>query len=444
MKIRTLLFLLCILTLVSCSQKPAEIEQKDIQTIAVEFVEFVNDGDYKNVSELLDSTMTEVFGEELMNSSWENVKVRFGEFGELVEMRTETVDGYEIVFLIYDFSKCKVEVKVVFDSEKKVAGFFAYPLQGSYLKPLPAYIDTLSFDEKSVNIGEGEWILPGTYTTPKNSENFPVLILVHGSGPNDRDATLGPNKFFRDLSWGLATAGIAVLRYDKRTFVYPQKINDDVTLEHETIEDAISAAEYLIENEGVDSSAIFIAGHSLGGMAIPAIASKTPYIGGFIIMAGNTRGLAELTREQLIYIFNLDSFTMEESLFLDTLNLKMVNLNKISEDTLISNEDLPFGIPQAYWLYLKNYNQIAEAKKIKKPVLIIQGERDYQVTMEDFMGWKNNLGHLNNFSFKSYPGLNHNFMDGEGQVTPDEYLIPNYVSQNVVSDIIGWIEKNHR
>lgn len=437
-------FVFLILSIIfSCSKKPVETETKDLQKLAIELVEFVDAGDYENASAMFDSAMTEVFHEEMMNQSWQVIEAKFGEIGELVESRTESVDGYDIVFLIYNFSNSKVEVKVVFDSEQKVAGFFAYPLEVSAIKPLPAYIDTSAFTEKLIEIGEGEWVLPGTYTIPKNTEKFPVVILVHGSGPNDRDETMGPNKPFRDIAWGLASAGIGVLRYDKRTYIYPEKViemYDELTLEDETIDDALSAVGYLLKNTWIDSSSIFIAGHSLGAMAIPAIASRVPNLGGFIIMAGNTRKLEELTLEQVNYIFGLDSFTKEESLYIDTLKAKIANIKMVSEDTVISPEDLPFGVSQVYWAYLENYDQLAEAGKIKKPVLVIQGERDYQVTMVDFAGWKSKLSHLGNFSFKSYPYLNHLFMEGEGRSTPEEYMIPNYVSGDVISDIIDWIK----
>ncbi|MBN1149823.1 DUF3887 domain-containing protein [candidate division WOR-3 bacterium] len=430
----------------SCSRSPQDEKPEDNQTLAVKFVELVDQEDYENAILMMDSAMNEVFGKEEMKQSWEVVKNSFGEIDELMESRIESIDDYEVVYLIYSFTRATVEVKVVFDSDHKIAGFFANPLEFSNSLPLPSYIDTTSFSEIEVEIGEGDWVLPGTYTVPRNTEEFPVVILVHGSGPNDRDETMGPNKPFRDMAWGLASAGIGVLRYDKRTKVYPEKmavLTNELTLDDETIEDVLSAVDFLVQKKGLDSSMIFIAGHSLGGMAIPRIGSYLPRVGGFIIMSGNSRKLEDISLEQFNYIFRLDSLTEEESLFIDTMRIKISNLEKISEDTTISPEDLPFHVSQAYWAYLKDYDQVAEAKEIQRPVLILQGERDYQVTMVDFMGWKSALETRESFTFKSYPYLNHLYISGEERSTPDEYMIPGYVSQEVIQDIIKWIEDNN-
>src|SRR5690606_33004513 len=140
----------------------------------------------------------------------------------------------------------------------------------------PSYADPARFSEREATVGSGTWALPGTLTLPKKEGKFPAVILVHGSGPNDRDETLGPNKPFRDLAHGLATRGIAVLRYDKRTLVHPKALASEVgaalTLREETIDDALAAAALLRTIPEVDASKIFVVGHSLGGTAIPRIA----------------------------------------------------------------------------------------------------------------------------------------------------------------------------
>ncbi len=88
----------------------------------------------------------------------------------------------------------------------------------------PDYAVAGAYTEREVTVGSGEWALPGTLTMPAGPGRFPAVVLVHGSGPNDRDETFGPNKTFKDLALGLASRGVAVLRYDKRTKVYGAKI----------------------------------------------------------------------------------------------------------------------------------------------------------------------------------------------------------------------------
>ncbi len=170
-----------------------------------------------------------------------------------------------------------------------------------------------------MEIKQGNGFLPGTLTIPKDNGPFPAIVLVHGSGPNDRDETIGPNKPFRDLAWGLASRGIAVLRYEKRTKVYGLKLSQDkklaasLTVNEETIDDAISAVGLLRTIDKIDSQKIFVLGHSLGGMMIPRIASRNPRVAGFIIMAGTTGKIEEAILEQTRYIFSLQGILTEEA-----------------------------------------------------------------------------------------------------------------------------------
>jgi hypothetical protein len=119
----------------------------------------------------------------------------------------------------------------------------------------PAYAVPSSFHEKNVTVGAGtEWALPATLTLPVGNGPFPAIVLVHGSGPNDRDETQGPNRPFQDLAWGLASQGIAVLRYDKRSRVHPGKLTAlaNLTVKDETIDDALAAVALLRETPEID------------------------------------------------------------------------------------------------------------------------------------------------------------------------------------------------
>ncbi|MBD2039612.1 hypothetical protein [Microcoleus sp. FACHB-672] len=74
-------------------------------------------------------------------------------------------------------------------------------------------------------------------------------------------------------------------------------------------------------------------------------------------------------------------------------------------------------------------------------MLILQKERDYQVTMEDFQGWQQALSSRQNVTFKSYPQLNHLFIEGMGKSVPAEYQNAGYVAEPVINDIAEWIKK---
>src|SRR5207302_9634236 len=109
----------------------------------------------------------------------------------------------------------------VFSPDKKVSGLQFKP---PFEYKAPAYVKKEAFNDSDVEDVSVEWAVPGTLSMPVGNGPFPAVVLVHGSGPNDRDETVGLNMPFRDLAWGLASRGIAVLRFDKRTRVHGAKM----------------------------------------------------------------------------------------------------------------------------------------------------------------------------------------------------------------------------
>jgi uncharacterized protein len=268
-------------------------------------------------------------------------------------------------------------------------------------------------------------------------------VLVHGSGPNDRDETLGPNKPFCDLAQGLASRGIAVLRYDKRTKVYAAKLAslaDTLTVKEEVIDDALAAVEVLRHIKGIDPQRVYVLGHSLGGMLVPRIGQADGNIAGLIVMAGPTRPLEDLVLDQTTYLASLGGApTAEAKQQLDEIRRQAANVKspKLSATTPAAEA---LGVPGSYWLDLRGYQPAQAAKLLTQPLLILQGGRDYQVTLVEYDGWRKALEGRKNASFKLYPKLNHLFMEGEGQSTPQEYDMRGPVPGYVIDDLAAWIK----
>lgn len=142
--------------------------------------------------------------------------------------------------------------------------------------------------------------LPATLTMPVGPGPAAAVVLVHGSGPGDRDATVGQIKQFKDLALGLASRGIAVLRYDKRTRVHASLMRDlsGFTVKDESIDDAVAAVQVLRSTSGVDPNRIVVLGHSMGGMLVPRIAAAGPPAAGFVVMAGAARPIPQAVVER--------------------------------------------------------------------------------------------------------------------------------------------------
>lgn len=404
---------------------------------AEDFVDTLARGDFATAVNNFDDTMKRAMPPDQLERMWKSVSSNAGSFKSRGAVTTDKIQVYDIVIITCEFDKNPVDIKVVFNTSKQIAGLSLNP---SYQPP--AYARKDSFTEREIIVGEGEWSLPGTLSLPNGKGPFPALVLVHGSGPNDRDESYGPNKVFRDLAWGLASQGIAVVRYEKRTKQHGEKLasfKGAFTVKEETTDDALAAVALLKKTAGIDSKRIFVLGHSLGGMLIPRIGKLDPSIKGLIVLAGPTRPLEDLFPEQFNYIFSLDgNITDAEKTELERIK-KQVEQVKSLKDSDASSATLLLGAPVSYWLDIRGYAPPMVAKELKQSLLILQGERDYQVTMQDFDGWQKALSNQKTVTLKSYPQLNHHFFEGQTKSVPAEYQRPGHVSEEVIKDIVRWI-----
>ena len=303
----------------------------------------------------------------------------------------------------------------------------------------PSYADRSTFTERDVVVRSAGRALPGTLTRPRGAGPFPAAVLVHGSGPNDRNSEIIFNRPFQDIAWGLASRGIAVLRYDKRTFVYGAESSSDpyeFTVQEEVIDDAVTAIRLPQGEDRIDATRVFVVGHSLGATLAPRIAHQARDLAGVVMLAGTSRSLAVVSLEQLAFVASLPENRSDESTAAISQMRDEVQLIQ-TLDGQSEREQMLFGAPVAYWLDLQAYDQVEAARSLEIPMLILQGEADYQVTMVDFRRWQEGLASERNATFKSYPNLYHLFMRGEG--LPADYNEAANVDPAVVGDIAAWL-----
>jgi esterase/lipase len=449
-KIKPIIFNLIIITaiiLTGCTSidesltKPTEITIEDIAK-SLQY-HFVNDT-------LTDTIFNTIFNDTIKAQTnpiqleyiWTQITNNYGDFIKITNIKITQELGYNIVYLTCEYTKLGVlDTRIVFDDNNLIAGLQFVPTDISDQYQPPTYVNTQNFTENNVTIGNNtQWELPGTLTMPIGNGPFPAVILVHGSGPNDRDETIGPNKPFKDLAWGLATNGIAVLRYEKRTKYYATTIINqlnNLTIYDETTEDALNAVTFLKTNMNIDNTHIYLIGHSLGGMLAPQIANQTTDLNGIILMAAPTRPLEDLIINQTFYLLNLDGIiTDEEQKQIDQIQ---ENVTKIKTLTISTNEII-LGAGLAYWESLANYNPVATALTLDIPMLILQGKRDYQVLYEiDFFTWQTAFNENTNVNLIAYDLLNHLFISGNGTPTNVEYNDPGNIHEAVITDISTWI-----
>lgn len=443
--LRRIIPLCCLLLLLAGNLRAqgaqAQPATGDLTAKATALLDAIVRGDFAAATQGFDARMKQALPAEKLKEFWTALLGQAGVFQRQAGTRTETQGAYQVVFVTTEFEKARVDMQAVFDAQGQVAGLFFVPAQPA---PPPGgdagppYAKKDAFQEKEVTVGSGEWALPGTLTLPVGAGPFPAVVLVHGSGPHDRDETLGPNKPFRDLAWGLASRGVAVLRYEKRTKAHAGSLAkiSRPTVREEVIDDAVAAVALLRKTALIDPKRVHVLGHSLGGTLIPRIGQADPQIAGLIVLAGTARPLEDVMVEQVSYIASLDGTVSEtEKTQIEEFRKQAGQIGELKEDSA----GAPFGVPASYWLDLRGYSAPEAAKALQQPLLVLQGERDYQVTMTDFAAWKKALADRKDVTFKSYPKLNHLFMEGEGKSAPAEYQKAGHVAPVVIEDVASWI-----
>ena len=366
-----------------------------------------------------------------------------GEIGSAVEGE---LSGFKTFSIPCAFSLMPVDLVLVIQ-DGAVAGLQT----GAYSGGKEEKTESDLFDSVELNLpvpALGE--LPGILTMPKGDGPFPAVVLIQGSGASDKDEAVMGLRPFRDIAEGLAEQGIAVYRFDKRTYVYGMAMADNrrITLMDESIDDAVNAVQLLAKQEKIDPERIFVLGHSLGGNAIPAIArelKKQPADScGFIMMAASPRPLEELAREQNEFLYSLmpeetEEQKAEKEAYLAEIEKTFSDLDKLKDLDSLTDDDTVLGIWKSYWKWLADYDILQAAKEITQPVLLLQGEEDYQVTMEDFSIWQEALGDKANWKMVAYPGLVHVFIPGQKAEGSAVYSRTEKVDSRVISDIADFI-----
>ena len=289
--------------------------------------------------------------------------------------------------------------------------------------------------ERDMVINAGQYPLAAKLTLPQGGEKLPAVIILHGSGPMDMDGTTGVMKPYRDLAYGLASRGIAVLRYDKRTYSYQSQLDPEtLTLFDEVIADACEAYLLLESLPEIDSQHILLLGHSMGGMLLPMLDEYLPRMAGNILMAAPAGGLHRLIGRQYDYLVEQG---YADAAWAAELHKQVENVEQLTQESTFTAEEL-LGASKDYWLELQSYDPLKTLTKFQLPVLLLQGKRDYQVPVDQWEAYQDAL-QGSGATAVCYPSLNHLFCAGEGASTPLEYEVPAAMDEAVLDDIAAWI-----
>ncbi len=437
--------------------------QTDEQVLATHGIEVVNkffEGRFEDVRDSFTDEMNKALPPDVVAGLPMQLTAQLGAFkGTGTPGINNDSDTIRTVLIPLQFEKGRLLARVAYSldgSSAKVAGFWiqedpaTQAQDGSGAQQQPEgtgpqlavsgapYVDASKFKEFPLAV-EG---LPGILTLPLEAQPanpVPVVILVHGSGPNDMNETIAANRPFMDIAQGLGSQGIAVLRYTKRTHYDPRfGMNKALTVQEEAVNDALAALRDVRGVPGLDQTRTFVLGHSLGAWLAPEIARQDGQLAGIVMLGAPTRLGPQSVVEQLDYL------TKNSPDMADPAKQQAVAAMRAEMEKLIAgqgNPDTPYmGAYMAYWNDMAQRDMVAVAKDLQIPMFLAFGERDYQVVPSNADGWRAALDGRKDARVKTYPALNHLMIAGSGTPLPAEYAIPGYVSPDVIGDVANFIK----
>jgi pimeloyl-ACP methyl ester carboxylesterase len=314
--------------------------------------------------------------------------------------------------------------------------------------PTPVPDDAI---ERELTFPSDGLTVPATLTLPHDaksrvSKGVPIVVLVQGSGVQDRDETVGANKVFQQLAWGLAQRGIATLRYDRRPKFDAANFAQHFDLDHEVVIDAANALAFCASVPEADPSQVFLLGHSLGAQLAPYIVQrrlqeKPNSVRGYILLAGVETPIDQTILRQVAEFSKADgspdSPEKDEQVKASVAKWQaifaQVNDPRTPGDKVVG----PGNVPAAYWRDWIKRDPAAIMKQLPIPALVLRGELDRNVVHEDFTALSA-AATVPGSKSEEFPGLNHLFMPVKDEHADE--LQPGKISPEVLNTISGWIE----
>jgi pimeloyl-ACP methyl ester carboxylesterase len=424
----------------------------EITKASTAVIDEIKVGDTAAIEVRFDDIMRRAVPHDKFVSTMAQINAQFGPLQSCGVPTSRARDGLTQIVYRCEFANAVMSVRLSWTDKLQLAGLILLPMPPEAAKstPLPAGVH-----EEAITTGANGWPLAGTVLVPSAATKPPIAVLVHGSGPNDRDETIGANRPFFDLALGLAAHGIATLRYDKRTFTHGSRFVDEVknpTLDDEIIDDAVAAL--VLAARRRDVGPVFIVGHSQGAWLAPRIADaaakKGVKVAGVVMLAAPITPFADLIVYQYEFIAHLPAPGASEEM-LEEMKARRDNVLRLvrqsgagtsdpAQAAAIADLPLPLNLPASLWLDLARYDPgAALLAQPALPALLTFGGRDFQVPIREKGLWETRLQGRAGTTIVEFPALNHLLIDGAGPMSPSEYNRAGHVSQALIDRVAAWI-----
>jgi len=408
------------------------------------FITRLRAGEFEAATDLFADRLASRMPPSRLERYWLGLTAQHGPVESVGSVETDTREGREVLVVPVDCAEATQDLQLATGDEGLLTGLW-FP--GEYSSP--AYVDGSAFSERTVTLEPEGCSLPATLavldgdgdgdaataTPTASDDSVPGVVLVHGSGPHDRDETIGPNKPFRDLAQGLASRGVAVLRYEKRTHACDVP-RDTWAIDDIIVDDAVHALGVLRDQDEVDPDRTVVAGHSIGATCVPRIAERDGDVAGGAVLAGNARPFTEVYPEQVRHIFEVQGgLSTREERQVEQVEQLMAAV----EDGSVADGRQIGPLPGIWWKTLHEYDQVATANRVDAPLFVAHGGRDFQIPVGPALaGWREGLDD-DTHRFERYPDCSHLFQPGTSPSLTTEYVFPDNVTHDLVADLSDWV-----
>ncbi|NHN47203.1 alpha/beta hydrolase [Halostella sp. JP-L12] len=418
-----------------------------VEATACEFAAAFGGGAFADAAELADESgrerIVESFPDEFRDGPLETADALerywwglYGQYGDFEAVGDVAVEnGEAAVELVFADGSEVAAVEVDDDGVADLAFDPAYEV--------PDYVDRDAFGERDVTIDAGDVTLDGVLAVPDGDGPFPGVALVHGHGIHDPDGSAGASKILKDVAWGLASEGIASLRYEKRLNDH-EVADENYTLDAVVTDDAVAATSELADAADVDAGSVFVAGHSQGGMCAPRIADRYGGVAGVVILDGPAEPVVDPDDLSFMrYGMEVDGDLSDDQR--EELEAARETFRRIAEGDFDDDETL-MGQPGVWHRSHRDCDPRGTASDLDAPTFVAKTggvdeevqEGLYEFLRGQFEEWRAaDLPDGSRTEF--YEGVDHYFQDGPTPATMDRLYFGGNVAGYVVADVAAWI-----
>lgn len=422
-------------------------EEEEALQVAREILEALAEGRYEEAYERSTPPMQEAVKEpQGYEAIWSQL-CAYGEYQQILDLNLQENSVYTTVLADCRFGETVLTLQITLDQEFLFNGFF---INAALTRPMQRQEEKAEAETLLIRPGE-EDETAAQLLLPEGEGPFPAVILIHGSGPLDMNASVYGFNLFEKMAEALCEKGIASIRYDKYTFAHASLLNEEAmktfTVSREYFDDVAACAKILAADPRI--SHIYLLGHSQGGMLVPRmlLEIKNEKISGGVLLASSPLPLWEIQYAQnLTAIENTFGQERFEALaMLEEEREKAASLPFLTESEL---EDLTvFGLPAVYQRDEMSVDAAGAVREAGLPLLIVQGGNDWQVTPENGIEqWKRRLTGVDGITYLEYRQMNHLLAEQNGKPAGDETDYQNLrgISKEMIADLAEWIEENSR